>query len=265
MIYLIMKIFVYLLIDLLAGIGAGWLLRNVAATKREEKAQRLLTEARARVPQFESLMRSRDDQVKRMRDEISGKERQIAELRTDIKAGNDALRDAQRDLKKVSAHSDALDLSSNQLANQGELDDSLVLDSAVSSESSLPSTAATERLERELADARASAADAVAEAAAAEYEVLNLRSQLAQRSGEVAADVAASAENSDVTADAVQELEARLRQKAVEFDRLSKALETEQRKVLELERERELQNKSLQVLHQQLELERERGQRAANG
>ena len=40
-------------------------------------------------------------------------------------------------------------------------------------------------------------------------------------------------------------------------------LERQRRSVVELERERELQNKSLQVLHQQLELERSR--EAANG
>ena len=54
------------------------------------------------------------------------------------------------------------------------------------------------------------------------------------------------------------ELEARLRQKAEEHKATCKALDKERGKVVELERERELQNKSLQVLHQQLEIERER-------
>ena len=63
----------------------------------------------------------------------------------------------------------------------------------------------------------------------------------------------------------VKELEARLVRKAGELDRLEQALSREERKVRELERERELQNKSLHVLHQQLELERERSPQTAHG
>jgi hypothetical protein len=39
---------------------------------------------------------------------------------------------------------------------------------------------------------------------------------------------------------------------------MSKTLEQERRKVVELECERELHSKSLQLLHQQLDMERER-------
>jgi chromosome segregation ATPase len=54
----------------------------------------------------------------------------------------------------------------------------------------------------------------------------------------------------------IKELEGRLVRKMAEIDRLRQALNSEERKVGELERERELQNKSLLVLHQQLEMER---------
>jgi len=60
----------------------------------------------------------------------------------------------------------------------------------------------------------------------------------------------------------VKELEGRLVRKMAEIDRLQRTLNSEERKVGELERERELQNKSLLVLHQQLEMER-KPQRAA--
>jgi len=60
-----------------------------------------------------------------------------------------------------------------------------------------------------------------------------------------------------------KELEGRLIRKLSEVDRLEQALAAEERRVRELERERELQNKSLHVLHQQLEMEREPAQRAA--
>ena len=66
MIFLILKMFVYLLLALVAGVGAGWVLRHIAAAKQEEDMQRTLADARARVPQFESLIRSRDEQIKRL-------------------------------------------------------------------------------------------------------------------------------------------------------------------------------------------------------
>ena len=36
MIYLILKMFVYLLLALIAGAGAGWLLRHLAASRQED-------------------------------------------------------------------------------------------------------------------------------------------------------------------------------------------------------------------------------------
>ena len=60
-----------------------------------------------------------------------------------------------------------------------------------------------------------------------------------------------------------KELEGRLIRKLSEVDRLEQALAAEERRVRELERERELQNRSLHVLYQQLEMEREPSQRAA--
>ena len=58
MIYLIFKIFIYLLLSLGVGFGSGWLMRNIAGAKREEALQKTVTETRSRVPQFESLMRN---------------------------------------------------------------------------------------------------------------------------------------------------------------------------------------------------------------
>jgi IMP dehydrogenase/GMP reductase len=62
-IYLIFKMFVYLI--LAGGIGgpAGWLLRNLQAQQSEEKARRVVTDAKSKVPQLESLLRGRDEQV----------------------------------------------------------------------------------------------------------------------------------------------------------------------------------------------------------
>ena len=286
MIYLILKMFLYLILAMAAGGGAGWLLRNIAAIKREEELSRALTDAKARVPQFEAQLRSREDQGKRSRDEMATKERVIAELMEEIKSKEEALREKDRELKKLATVSlkDTLEDSTassaptgmNDMLTAGEMISESTLDYAAAPGSSAAPAARPNSsdvkpdsiieqelrarivvLEKELAQARAITADAVAEAAAAEAEVLTLKAELAGRAKQSAA--------SHATASGTAELEARLRQKAEEHERLHKSLETEKRKVVELERERELQNRSLQVLHQQLELERERGQRAANG
>lgn len=73
----------------------------------------------------------------------------------------------------------------------------------------------------------------------------------------------ASAAMEEVLRSEILELKSRLREMSEEQDRLNKMLEQEHRKVQELERQRDLQNSSLQVLHQQLELARENKEDAA--
>ena len=268
MIFLILKMFVYLLLALLAGAGAGWVLRHLAAARQEEDMQRTLADARARVPQFESLIRSRDEQIKRLKEELKEKDVRINGLVDDVREAELAMKDKDRELKEFTARHETLadltdeptdsDQSSGEVLMDGGVLDmpSAATDAAApAGESDATLEAEIARLEGELSEARSQAADAMAEAAAAEAEVITLKAELAR-----AGDGAGSSGS-----EAVAELEARLQQKSEEHDRLARALESEQRRVTELERERELQNKSLRVLHQQLELEKERGQRAAAG
>ncbi len=256
MIYLILKIFFYLLLAVLLGFAAGWLTRNILATKREEELNRSVTDARARVPQFESLMRTRDEQVQRLRDEIAERDSRLADLSVQVQAKEEELRSKNRELSKLSSRSANLSAAGDEAQDDylgGELVD-LPGAEPLSAPAADDAEAArlqgeVERLSRELNEARVEAADAMAEAANAEARLAALRA-------DGASDGGAGADGN------VQELTARVRQQAEEHERLTRALETEQRKVVELERERELQNKSLQVLHQQLELERERGNAA---
>jgi predicted RNase H-like nuclease (RuvC/YqgF family) len=265
-IFLILKMFVYLLLALAAGVGAGWVLRHIAAAKQEEDMQRTLADARARVPQFESLIRSRDEQIKRLKEELKEKDVRINGLADDVREAELSMKDKDRELKEFTARHETLaDLTdepapSNDSAGEVlvggeilEIGSEPVVDGGGASDSALQSEIT--RLEGELREARSVAADAMAEAAAAEAEVITLKAELA-RAGESAGTG---------SSDAVADLESRLKQKSEEHDRLARELESEQRRVTELERERELQNKSLRVLHQQLELEKERGQRAAAG
>ena len=257
MIFLILKMFLYLLLALLAGAGAGWVLRHIAAAKQEEEMQRTLADARARVPQFESLIRSRDEQIKRLKEELKDKDVRINGLVDDVREAELAMRDKDRELKTFTARHETLSDVAEAATGLGETAEvaGATEPAALASGSDVELTKTVARLEGELRDARAQIADAVAEAAAAEAEVITLKAELA-RAGESAGTG---------SSDAVADLESRLKQKSEEHDRLARELESEQRRVTELERERELQNKSLRVLHQHLELEKERGQRAAAG
>ena len=221
MIYLVMKMFIYLAVAVGTGFGAGWLTRNLDAKNKEEELQRTLTETKARLPQFETLMRSRDEQLKTLRAEVKDKDARIGELYAQV--GNQA-----QTLKQTNRQ---LNNAQHQLAAIGE-------DAGVSESESAPSELDTELSEVDMTPGQTDGGGDVAAASSAMEEVLRTE---------------------------VHELESRLRQTAGEHDRLNKALEHEKRKVAELQRERELQNRSLQVLHQQLELAEENGKHAASG
>jgi structural maintenance of chromosome 2 len=234
--------------------------------------QRTLADARARVPQFESLIRSRDEQIKRLKEELKEKDVRINGLVDDVREAEFALKDKDRELKEFTARHETLPVAGHSSAGSG-MGDVLMGDETleISLDASLGDAAADAgsesqlrdriaELEAELRTAHSQAADAMAEAAAAEAEVITLKAELARASGS-----GSVAEDERGDSQSIADLEARLTRKSEEHDRLARALESEQRRVMELERERELQNKSLRVLHQQLELEKERGQRAAAG
>ena len=171
--YLIAKIFVYLAVALVAGYGAGWMVRNFTASKKEDELQQQLSETKALVPQLESLMRSRDEQMQTLRKTVKEKDARIGGLHEEV--------GTQR--------------QKNKTGPDGE-----------------------------------SGAD-------------------------VDQDLSAGTENDKIRR-LVAEVQ-RLRQTAADHKRLAKTLTQEKRKVVELECERELQNKSLQVMHLQLDLARE--------
>ena len=230
MMFLIGKIFVYLL--LAGGIGgaAGWLTRNLQAQRMEENAQRSVTDVKAKLPQLESLLRGRDEQIQKLKAEIADRKTAASELEQELRTGEQALREQQRLSARLQQTVDAQKskrLTDFDLSGDEE-----------------PDTTDTDNLIAELS-----------------AEITRLKAQLA----ESAAVTSRAGEDGDETLLQI-EIEA-LRNKLVSTERklntIQADLQNEQNKVNELERERELQNKSLQVLHQQLELERTR--RVANG
>jgi len=230
MMFLIGKIFIYLL--LAGGIGgaAGWLARNLQAQRTEENAQRSVTDVKAKLPQLESLLRGRDEQIQKLKAEIADRKAAASELEQELRAGEQTLREQQRVSARLQQTVDARQsksLTDFDLSADGEQDtDTTDTDNLIAELS-----AEIARLKAQLAEPAPLQATTDADETLLQIETEALRNKLVSTEGKLNA----------IHADLLQE----------------------QNKVSELERERELQNKSLQVLHQQLELERTR--RVASG
>lgn len=231
MMFLIGKMFIYLL--LAGGIGgaAGWLMRNLQAQRTEENAQRSVTDVKAKLPQLESLLRGRDEQIQKLKAEIADRKTAASELEQELRAGEQTLREQQRISARLQQTVDARkskSLTDFDLSGDVERSDT---DSTDTDNLIAELSAEIARLKAELAQPAPVQPGADADETLSQIETEVLRNKL----------ISTESKLNTIHADLVQE----------------------QNKVSELERERELQNKSLQVLHQQLELERSR--RVASG
>ena len=226
MIFLILKIFVYLVLAAGIGAAAGWLIRNLQAQKTEENAARAVNDAKAKLPQLESLLRGRDEQITKLKDQLAEAKTQMNEQVQECRGLESQLREQERETRRLKQSAEV------GRAVQGE--DSFDVDA-------MDQSGDTNTLITELSS-----------------EIARLKAQLAE--GEKVAAVDADETLLQVEMDS---LRAKLRNAERELERVQAELSHEQTKVTELERERELQNKSLQVLHQQLELAR--SQRVAAG
>lgn len=79
MIYLVGKIFVYLLLALGLGVAAGWLWRNLQAAGREAELERALMESRSRLPQMDTTLRAREERLERTQAELKTRDAALAE------------------------------------------------------------------------------------------------------------------------------------------------------------------------------------------
>ena len=98
MIYLVLKIFVYLLLALLMGAGAGWLLRQLSAQRESELLKRALNDAKSRIPQLESTARHRDERLRQMRDELEQRQEALDEQSRQMSELAESLRKKEREL-----------------------------------------------------------------------------------------------------------------------------------------------------------------------
>ena len=223
MTFLIVKILAYLVTAGLIGFAAGWLFRNLQGQKIEEQAQRSMHDAKSKVPQLESLLRGRDDQIKKLKEEakefkeaLQGKDQEVADKDRELmeqKRETNKYKQSQ-DAKKGFSLDDDDDDASDLIAELSREITSLKAELKVA-QATAPGSSTNPQLDTEVFET---------ELTALRDETLRLKDALRDTSAN---------------------------------------LEREQSTVAELERERELQNKSLKVLHQQLELERSR--KAANG
>jgi chromosome segregation ATPase len=226
MTFLIFKIFVYLLLALGVGLVAGWLIRNLQAQKSEESAQRAMHDAKAKLPQLESMIRSRDDKSTKLKKELDDTKNVAKQMQQELRQLEVKLRDAERDAKRWQQAADAKKTAG---VDTLELDDT--------------GEHADDQLIAELSQ-----------------EITRLKSQVDQANRQAMQFRPDDDGLSQTELDALQLQFANARR---ELKSVANELKLERDRVVELERERELQNKSLQVLHQQLELERSR--RTASG
>ena len=204
MIYLILKMFFYLVMALGLGAAAGWLLRNLLAAKTEEELQRQLLDTRARVPQMETLMRTRDEQIKRLKLDLDEKETQRKSAETELESLQRTLQEKERKLAQLEKQAESARSGTGD-ALLAAMDDALVTSGA-------PVTAAP----------AAEGDDADGLIAELHEEIARLREALEsaeRRVSEAAGDLAKDRQ--------IQELEARLRQTAMDQDRVSKQLDRE--------------------------------------
>ncbi len=227
MIFLILKMFIYLLLAAAIGGAAGWLIRNLQAQKSEENANRAVNDAKAKLPQLESLLRGRDEQISKLKAQLAETKSQLNEQDQEHRATEQQLKEREREVRRLQQGAEARQMPDGE--------DDFDVEAMDQSED-------TNALITELSS-----------------EIARLKAELASRASAVK-PVDADETLLQVEMDG---LKAKLKNAERELEIAKSELSREQTKVTELERERELQNKSLQVLHQQLELAR--SQRVAAG
>ena len=221
MIYLLLQMFVYLVVAAAMGGAAGWLWRNLAAQKTDEDARRQVNESKGKLPQLESLLRSRDDQLSKLKN-------QLTEFKKQAKTESRQHSELQQQLRKQDQ--EIRKLKSNPLATN-PADDFLLEEASPAAQNS---TNDQELQEKYLA-------------VVAELEALQM-----QRKGR-------EQEFNQLQRGLVGKVE----ELTMQLTRANQELTLEKDKVGELEREQELHSKSLLVLHQQLEMERNRHAKSA--
>jgi flagellar biosynthesis chaperone FliJ len=224
MIFLILKILAYLIIAAAIGFGLGWGLRHIQARKDQDADHRKVHDAKSKIPHLESQMRGRNDQISKLKATIQDHKQAASELKLEMEGIRQEAREAQIESRKYKAQKDAI-TGTHELAEDGVLDFG---GSDTQDEYNKPSRSDQKWLLR------------IAEL---EAEVQALRETQ-------------GTEN-------FSEKKWRLETQGDDYQTLKDLLDERDTKITALERERELQQRTLTMLHQQLETERQRQQKRA--
>ena len=238
MIFLLLNMFVYLVLAAAIGGAAGWFWRNLQAQQTDEAALRQVNDAKSKVPQLESFLRARDEQLAKTQEklnqyqEIADQQRdELEALRKDIQKGEAELRRTQALLKNAQTAQETLEsadfLEADDIQNDIQVD-----------------TEAMQALQLRYDEAQ--------------QEIDQARQEIVSLQNKVEAHEAQAAQPDPELLAQLDKLRVELAASNDSLARADQALVFEREKVADLEREQNLHNKSLQVLHQQLEMERKR-------
>ncbi len=247
MIFLLLEMFIYLLLAGVIGAGSGWLLRNLQAQKMEEAANRAAHDAKAKLPQLESMVRGRDEQLAKLKTQLNDTKKDMKQQQNQVRQLEQQLREQTREAKRWQQSAQA---RQSHGTSELELLDGMGDVEQDSRQTTQLADESASALQQQVTRLRLQMADMVEE-----KNTLQKRLESAQAQQDSSEESVLQIELDAARAEVVQ-LRRRLEEAA-------QALQEEQTKVVELQREQELQNKSLTVLHQQLEMERVR--RTANG
>ncbi|MDA1073505.1 MAG: hypothetical protein O3A63_01920 [Proteobacteria bacterium] len=183
MIYLIFKMFIYLLISTGAGFAAGWLLNQLRADKVVMSAVEASNNSKTVVPQLESSIRAREQEIERLKDKLTNATQTLTHTEAEFKEAKRSVRDQARAIETLKAQvahledlahrDDGFDASDPALPSENETSQALTLVSAA--------------LEQDLADARGRIAELEKERDLQHNSLKVLHSQLELRRGEAAA------------------------------------------------------------------------------
>lgn len=207
MLYLILRISLYLIAGTAMGAAAGYLFRHVQAKRVEESLTSALTDTKAKLPQQDTLLRTRDEMIAELKSALDEQKELEKEHETQRQALEKQLKEKSAELKRAEARKAA--------------NGSMTLD---------------------VLDEEPSGADHTAEIEPLKAEIARLKRELANASGD----------------DELDSMRRKLEQRDLDYQSLAKLLDQKDKTIADLERERELQQRSLHVLHQQLENERTR-------
>ncbi len=207
MLYLVLKIVAYLIVATGLGAGAGYFARHAQAKKEEEALTTALNETKARLPQQDTLLRTRDDKIAQQSEQINNFKAEAKQAKHRVAELERSLSQAETALKAAQARKAAT--VSNILPGLDEAESATNHDEDV---------------------------------IALKSEIASLQAELQKLAGGESAD----------------SIKRQLAQRDLDFQSLAKVLDEREQTIAQLERERDLQQRSLQVLHQQLENERAR-------